>query len=342
LLTCPFCREPLSDLENTAGRHALIVCAECRNPLHTFGDTREPHADPVPSYPDVRQIAAPGSMAGALLAQAPAAMESLPVLPEISQRILAMLRNPEFGMAELAAIVREDQVLAAAILKQANSAAFGGLSPIRDLGSACSRLGMKNVANTVQMVANRNLFITGNKDLRQNMERLWRHSVATAHCASQIARITLAPNPESYFLAGLVHDIGKVILLEMIANPKDKVLRDLEDNPALVRDLLEGLHPIFGLLACQTWRLPAEFRAAACFHHDPANCPVSEWLPVAHTIALANTIAHLEGYGMYDEVREAFLASDPSSLFLGLSDIKLATLRVDFGDAMEALLDATA
>jgi len=339
---CPFCETDLDPTLESSGQADLAVCTTCFNPLLLTMDGGDTVADTIAGVRDVRQVAAPGSIGAALLEQVPTAMEQLPVLPELSLRILRLLKNPEFGMGDLAALVREDPVLAVAIMKQANSVAFGGLHPIKDLNSACSRLGMKTVANTVQVVANRNLFITGDQRLKDNMERLWRHSLATAHCAGQIARVTLAPNQETMFLAGLIHDIGKVVLLEMVATPKTKVLRNLEDKPDLVREVLDSLHPLFGLLICQAWRLPPELRAATYFHHNPESCPSSDWASITHTVALSNTIARVEGYGMYTDKKEAFLASDSSAIQLGLSDIKLATLRVDFIDTLEALFEATA
>lgn len=337
---CPFCNNALESVFESSGPADLAICTSCFNPLHLSRESGSLQGRAIAGAPDTRQIAAPGSIAAALLEQVPAAMEQLPVLPELSQRILRLLKDPDFGMGELAAMIREDSVLALAIMKQANSVAFGGLQSIKDLNSACARLGMKTVANTVQMVANRNLFITGDARLKENMERLWRHTVATAHCASQIARLTLAPDQEALFLAGLVHDIGKIVLLEMVASPRSKILRNLEGNPELVREVLDGLHPLFGLLVCQAWRLPPEFRAAVFFHHKPELCPAADWLSFTHTVALSNTIARVEGYGMYPGNEEAFLASNPSAIYLGLSDMKLAALRVDFSDTLEALFEA--
>ena len=171
------------------------------------------------------------------------------------------------------------------------------------------------------------------------MTRLWRHSIATAHCANEIARSTLAPDPEAIFLAGLVHDIGKVLLLEMIASPREKIIQDLQRNPDLMREIIASLHAHIGLLICQAWELPPLFRAAVYFHHNPAQCPVKDWLGVVHTVCLANTLANIEGYGMNDTTEEVYLASHPSSIYHSLSDIKLATLRVDLGDTLEALFE---
>lgn len=338
---CPLCQSPLDSGDTTGGSTSLALCTGCFNPLLVEWQGATELVTPLPNVGDVRRVAPPGSIGAELLAQSLGNLENLPILPEISRRILRLLKDPEFDIARLAAMIKEDTVIALAIMKQANSAAFGGLHEIRDLNAACSRLGMRTIANTVQIVANRNLFVTGNAALKTNMERLWRHSVATAHCANEIARLVMVPNLESIFLAGLIHDVGKVMLLELVASPRSAVVRGLQSNPQLLSEVLENLHPLLGLFICQGWNLPPSFRAAVYFHHAPANCPVKEWTQAIHLVALANTLAKLEGYGMSEGTAETFLASHPSTIALGLSDIKLAVLRVDLHDKLEALFEVT-
>ena len=336
---CPLCQAPLAEGDTAGGSTSLAVCTQCFNPLLVEWHGAAPMPTPLPNAPDVRRIAPAGSIGAELLAQTVAGLQDLPVLPEISQRILRLLKDPEFNIAQLSAMIKEDPVIAIAVMKQANSAAFGGLHEIRDINAACSRLGMRTIANTVQLVANRNLFVTGNAALKRSMERLWRHSAATAHCANEIARLTMVPNQESIFLAGLVHDVGKVMLLELVASPRSTVARSLQGNPQLLGEVMENLHPLLGLLICQAWSLPPTFCAAVYFHHGPGACPVKDWMQTIHITALANTLAKVEGYGMSESTPEVFLASHPSSMALGLSDIRLATLRVDLHDTLEALFE---
>lgn len=338
---CPFCDNPLPENATDGEGACLGVCTTCFNPIFVHRDNGAEVAQPLSGAQDMRRLAPDGSIGATLLAQTKEEIDDLPVLPEVSQRVLRLLKDPEFGLPDLTALIREDPVIAVAIMKQANSAAFGGLHEIKDLNGACARLGMRNVANIVQLVANRNLFITGNTALKDTMGRLWKHSVATAHCANEIARMTLAPDQESIFLAGLVHDIGKVLLLELVAGANDKLIRELQGNPKLLDEVMERFHPLFGLLICQSWNLPSVFRAAVYFHHAPEKTPAKAWLPLTHTITLANTIAIVEGYGLKEPREEIFLASHPSTVHLGLSDIKLATLRVDLSDTLEELFQAT-
>lgn len=341
MTACPLCQAPISEDNIAGGATSLGACTTCFNPFLIEWHGAAPQLRALPDAPDMRRVAPAGSIGEELLGQSLEGLQNLPVLPEISRRILQMLRDPDFDLPRLASTIKEDPVIAMAVMKQANSAAFGGLHEIRDLNSACSRLGMRTIANTVQIVANRNLFITGNTALKKTMERLWRHSVATAHCANEIARLAMAPNQESIFLAGLIHDVGKVLLLELAASPRTAIVRSLQGNPQLLSEVLQNLHPLLGLLICQAWNLPPTFRAAVYFHHQPETCPVKEWAQVIHLTALANTLAKVEGYGMSDGGHDTFLASNPSSIALGLSDIKIATLRVDLSDTLEALFEAT-
>lgn len=336
---CPLCQNPIGEEAISSGATSLCVCTTCFNPLLVEWHGADAVPVPLPGASDVRRIAPPGSFGAELLAQSISGVSELPVLPEVSQKILGLLKDPDFDMGSLAAMIKGDPVIAVAIMKQANSAAFGGLHEIRDINAACSRLGMKTIANTVQLVANRNLFITGNSDLKRSMERLWRHSVATAHCASEIARLSMTPNSDAIFLAGLIHDVGKILLLEMVVSPRTPMIRKLQSNPQLLTEVIENLHPLIGLIICQTWNLPPAFRAAAYFHHDPASCPLKEWMQSIHVVALANTVANVDGYSMHEKATEAFLASNPSSIALGLSDIKLASLRVDLRDKLETLFE---
>lgn len=340
MISCPFCESELPKEASTADAAALGICSTCFNPVLLSWRSGNEVVEPLPGAHDVRRTAPKDSIAATVLAQAAAGIGDLPMLPEISQQILTLLKDPEFGMADLANLIRRDSVLSLAVMKQANSAAFGGLNEIKDLNGACARLGMKNVAHIVQLTANRNLFITGNTALKSGMERLWRHSVATAQCANDIARASLSPEQDVIFLAGLVHDVGKVLLFEMASSPRHPVVRQLQGNPDLLREVMENLHGLLGLLICQTWKLPPVFRATAYFHDSPEQCPVKEWLSAVHTIALANVIVQIEGYGMYEDAGDAFLASHPSTVYLGLSDIKLASLRVDLSDTLESLFEA--
>ena len=113
-------------------------------------------------------------------------------------------------------------------------------------------------------------------------------------------------------------------------------IASLRVTPDLLREVIDSFHPLLGLLVAQRWNLPPEFGAILYFHHNPAATPHEEWTPMVHTVALANLIAKVEGFGLYD-VGEMFLTSDVSARYLNMNDIKLAGLRVDLADTLEPL-----
>lgn len=335
---CPYCKDPLPESAKPAKGPKLYACQTCWNPYYVEWEGATLKCEPLSHATDIRHVAPPGSIGGAILEAMPQAIERLPVLPDVSQRIMVLLRDPEASMKDVANVVRQDQVVALSLMKMANSAMYGGLTEIKDLNSACARLGMKTIANVVQTVASNNLFVTGDKRLKGFMQRIWRHSIATAHCANAIAVQMSEPRSETLFLAGLVHDIGKVLLLDIITGQYSGAIAQLRVTPELFREVIDSFHPLLGLHVAQQWNLPPEFGAILYYHHTPSASPHEEWTPMCHTVAMANLIAKVEGFGLY-EVKDTFLTSDESARFLNLNDIKLASLRVDLADLLEPLFE---
>jgi len=290
---------------------------------------------------DARMGAGADSLAGQVLAHIPHALESLPVLPAISQKVLKLVDDPDSSMSEFADLIREDTVMAAKVLTVSNSALYGGLSQITDLSNACARLGMRTVASIVQTVANENLYKVDNPEAQKLMEKLWHHAVATAYLSHEIALLLSVPNAGIYHLAGLIHDIGKIALVDIIYSAEDGSLAELKDKPEIVHEIMSNYHALIGLHIVQDWNLPPDFAIAAYCHHNPDDALHDEWKSIAHTVALANSMAHVSDWGSdYDQ--DVALITHPSAVYFSFTDIKLATMRVDLDEKMESLLGALA
>ncbi len=242
-------------------------------------------------------------------------------------------------MTDMAGVIREDQTIAMSIMKLANSPVYGGLEEIKELNAACARLGMRNIANTVQMVANNNLYVTGDPRLKNFMRKLWRHSVASAHCASEIAQLVAEPRSEMLFLAGLIQNVGKVVLLDIITGQYSGAIGKLRVTPEVLREVIENFHPLLGMHVVQQWNMPPEFVAATYFQSKPGDCPREDWLSMIHIVSLASLVATVEGYGLY-EVEDKYLSANNSARYLAMNDVKLAALRVDLQDKLQALFDS--
>ena len=331
MISCPYCGAPV----NTPPAAGLGTCTSCMNPHFVDPDGSKAHA--LNGVPDIRSIAEEGSIGGEILKALPKSLDELPLLPEVSQRVMTMLRDPDMSMSGLADIIRQDQVIAIRILQLANSAMYGGLQEIRDLNAACARLGTRSIANAVQAIANGNLYITGNEVFREQMHQLWRHAIATAHCAYEIANVLAEPRSDELFVAGLIHDVGRVVLLDIVANQYRGVLADLRNSPELMGEVFDGYSPLVGLQVVIKWNLPSEFRMTTFLLRQPESIPTESTRVLANIVALAEAVAEVSGYGLGKKIPS--ILSLPAARALGLTDMKLAIVRTDLDEKLAALLD---
>jgi putative nucleotidyltransferase with HDIG domain len=219
---------------------------------------------------------------------------SIPMLPSQAQRVLALVGDPDVTIATLAAVVSKDPVLATRVLGMANSAVAGAMSPLRSVSDAVVRLGTRNVRNVVVTVSMQSQFkspeVYGH-DGHSFME----HAVGTAYVAHLIAEKVRADVEES-FLCGLLHDIGKLVILKTAHQYEQKheaVIRSDELQSALAQH-----HAVCGALALGFWNVPAEVREVVQYHHafEEAADP-----PAAAICYAANLLSHRYGFGCQPE-----------------------------------------
>jgi hypothetical protein len=103
--------------------------------------------------------------------------------------------------------------------------------------------------------------------------------------------------------------------------------------------VIDGYHTLVGLQICLRWNLPPKFGVTTFCHDRLQSIPDDSWLTTVHVIALGSAVATVSGFGTRDA--ETSLLSLPSTKSLGLNDIKLASLRIDLKEKLEALIDAT-
>ena len=338
-IACPHCTESITLVRNVTHQTELSACRQCFNPFLIQSLDTGLETVIVPGVPDFRIGASPESLAGQIMREIGGALDTLPVLPDIAHRVLEVTGDPNSSMQDLAAVIEEDTVMTAKVLTVSNSALYGGLNQITDLSGACTRLGVNTVSSIVQTVANENLYKVENAEAYAAMQKLWHHAVATSYLCNEIAKLISSPHAGTLHLAGLVHDIGKIALIDIIFKATEGPLVELQSKPELFQEILSRYHTLFGLHIILQWNLPPELAMAVYYHHKPGQAPNENWKSIAHTVALANAVAHVSGFGSEHEV-DISLISFPSSAYFSLTDIKLATLRVDLDEKMESLLGA--
>ncbi len=335
---CPFCEKAFASLHSTFGHSEIFTCEECRNPLLVYREGNHYTVSPMPGLRDVRDEAPPQSVGGEIIDALRAENYVLPVLPTIAQQIGDAISETGVWEEELFEMVSSDPVVTARMMDVANGAVYGGLDPVEDIASACARMGSDTVMATLTDLAKGPVFYTQDLDLARAIHDHWRHSLFTAHCAREIAAVRNEPNPDSYFVAGMLHDIGKYLLYSLFAENTSEAVKMVRESPTLMLETVQRFHTLVGLVLTQRWQLPPAVCVAAFCHHEPERAPDETYRISTHIVSLANAMAHRSGHGAHEPV-ETSLLSHPSNGVLELSDIRIAAIRIDIQDRLERTIE---
>ena len=221
----------------------------------------------------------------------------LPSLPEVALKIRNALADDDVSVAEIARLIGSDPALAARIVKIANSALFyRGSRPITSVSAAVSQLGHRMVRNAALSYAAQQVFIGyGSEPVRAFLTSIWQHSVHTAALAHMLARVRTKLNPDDAFLAGLLHEVGKLYILMRV---QDKI--ELVSSEAAFQSVVDEWHPRLGRAVIQSWMLPADL-ALAVGEHQTCTLEAPEPPRLTNVVAVANYLAENSEAACADE-----------------------------------------
>jgi putative nucleotidyltransferase with HDIG domain len=236
---------------------------------------------------------------------------SIPTLPDVVLRINQLIENPDAGTAEIGALVSEDAPLAAKVLRIANSAYYGLSGECVSTAHASTVLGVKVLKNIVTQVAVINQFSHLDDDPDFSIAALWDHASFTAHLCSKLAehaKVLRAFTPEELYVCGLLHDVGKVVLLDALGDKYlDLARKAREEGHALYQVERAGLgftHCDVGSVVANRWGLPDQISKAIQYHHGPRD-EVAQNVVVS-IVAHANLLAHRIQEGSPEQVQAVF------------------------------------
>jgi putative nucleotidyltransferase with HDIG domain len=220
---------------------------------------------------------------------------TLPTLPAIFDGLLRMLDDPNTSTRTLSQALARDQVLTARLLKTANSAFYGFPQRVSTTSLALVVLGMDATRDVVLATSVMETFRKTRSDGRFDMAKFWDHSLAVAVAARELARRLRWESPGEVFTAGLLHDLGQVVLHEHQPDLFQEVIRRIRDAAADPKetelDVLGATHPQVGGWLCRHWNLPGALCDAVEYHHSPADCK-TENQALAALVAIADGMAH--------------------------------------------------
>lgn len=222
--------------------------------------------------------------------------KNLPTLPHILVKLISTCQDEHSGAQDIARIIRNDISMAAKILKLANSSYFRTTEKISQIDQALIRLGrdaVKNLAisSAIHQVFSKSGLAAGGFDLK----RFWRHCLTTAVLARMIAEKSGYSLPEQAFLAGMVHDIGRLILVTNFPDEYEKILMTSEKEEAPLIDCeirTAAPHTEIGAWLLKRWMFDSTVIDAVLYHHEPVD-RIRESFPLVRIVYAANDLSRL-------------------------------------------------
>jgi len=189
--------------------------------------------------------------------------------PAVARQVLSLLGGEDYRTADLEGMIMKDPALSATFLRIANSALYRGLVPCESVLMACARLGRNTVREIVVGVATMDMF----RDIKSRGAAIRNHCAATGAIARALADEWHLRSGDQLFLTGLLHDIGKLLLLQSGLESYDGVPTDALDAPdrlhLIERERLGYDHAVLGAHVLSSWKIPEPISEVVAFHHQP-------------------------------------------------------------------------
>jgi predicted Zn finger-like uncharacterized protein len=346
---CPTCnkRYDVPDEKLPPKKRVVFPCPQCKGRIELDLEDKRPaneaSAAEVAQEPGEPLAERNGDFRKKVLRK----LKDLPPMPQIVFKAREVIADPDAEMAELADLLESDQAIATKVLKLANSAYYGLSGKVSSIRHASSLLGFKALGQLISMVGSASLLgkTLGGYDL--DSAGAWRHSLMAAS-ASRI--IALKKNPDlegDAFSAGLIHDVGKLVLDSYVMDRKDEFERITaggRNSMLAAEQHLLGLdHAEIGYEVCQHWHIPESISRAIKYHHDPAK---SDQDRLSYIVFMANSVANIvksmeetEGTIAQLEGIEGFLylIDDDALSFLDMSEDDIPGVVTEARDAVNKL-----
>jgi len=249
---------------------------------------------------------------------------SLPIFDAVSVRILVELVKKEPNLHTVEKLILADQSLSGNLLKIANSARYGGIVKVDTVKKAIVKLGMSEVLKITSMDINKKVF--GSRDSQANaiMKKLWQHSLGCAFAAGLLSEeLDFGVMQQEAFFAGLFHDIGKLLILKVFVEKKQKN-KSIKVPDGLLLEAMDILHAEQGFLLMQQLNMPSIFGIVARDHHLQKFDRDNYLLILTR---MANHICHYMGIGLIIQDPSVELLETEEAVLLKLSESNLETLK---------------
>jgi len=225
-------------------------------------------------------------------------LDDLPLMPQVAQKARKVVSDPKSSFSDLAMVIDTDQGIVTRVLKMANSPYYGMSGKISSVQHASVILGTKTLMEILTLACSSEILGSTLSGYDLDAGDLWKHSLATASGSQIIAKRLKPALAYDAFSAGLIHDVGKIILDPYVLERKEAFNTFAKDG---TQSFLEAEKQILGFdhaeLAsevCERWNIPSNIAKAIKYHHDPT---LSNNDDLSYIVHMADAIAMMSGIG---------------------------------------------
>ncbi len=230
-------------------------------------------------------------------------IQQLPTIPSVALKILALAKEKYASVDEISQVIEKDQALTSKLLKVANSPFYGRSFRVKTIKDAVVVIGFDTLRSIALSISIIDVFQRDKSQKRLMDEQFWLHCLACAICAERLSKRMGVPFVEEAFLAGLIHDIGKVVLDQYCHQDYERVLEKADSNYKDVSELENEIigfdHTTVGRWLLEAWKLPPLLSEGVWLHHQPINkgWKEHESYQLGAVLNVADTIAHIYRIG---------------------------------------------
>jgi len=231
-----------------------------------------------------------------------AAIDDLPPLPLVLNRVLQLLNDSDSSSSQIASMIEKDVVLSGSVLRCVNSAYYGLHATVSSIRHAVTMLGFSTVRNLALAFSLRRMLTGAHQPSARLYSRYAQHSLSCAMLGQYLAASVEVENADAAFAAGLFHDIGKLLILTTFPDLLPKITEQYERGDCTFEqaeiEVLQVSHSEMSKIVLQKWQLPSWIQEAVADHHQPNNGPTPLEPPIKLSRIVLAADLYVNEYGL--------------------------------------------
>lgn len=272
-----------------------------------------------------------------MIARITASIEDIPPMPQVVIKAQQLLADPNSSPKEVAALLENDQSIATKVLKMANSAFYGLSGMISSIQHAALVLGYHTLSEIIATAGTQKMLERKLPGYGIESEDLWRHSLSVGMGAKIIAADKNSDLAFVAHTAGLIHDVGKLILDPFVLEHKDSIDSFLEDEQqtflSAEKQVLGYDHAEIAAEICKIWNIPDIIATPIRYHHSPS---ASQGDELAYMLHMADYATFMSGGG-YDGNDFMYELEEGTMDFLGFEQSDVSDLTLEVMESLDQL-----